>query len=129
MIIWQVAQISGNSLFLREEVIEIAARLTDLRRKKIVADYVELGSYNAVAKANGVTHQTVKRIVLESPETTEKLQQKKEQNTADILTYMEGKRDRVCNILGTCLDVLPEKIKNAKSASEVTTAMGTLIDK
>ncbi len=35
----------------------------------------------------------------------------------------------MCNILQTGLDVLPEKIRNAKSASEVTTAMGTLIDK
>lgn len=42
---------------------------------------------------------------------------------------MESKRDAVCNIIGTGLEVLPDKIKNAKTASEVTTALGTLIDK
>lgn len=29
-------------------------RLTDKQRKQIIADYVELGSYNATAKRNGV---------------------------------------------------------------------------
>ena len=63
----------------------MAARLTDIQKKKIVADYIELGSYNAVAKINGVSNHTVKRIVLESPSITQKIQQKKEENTADIL--------------------------------------------
>lgn len=40
----------------------MAARLTDKQKKKIVADYVELGSYNATAKRNGVSDGTVKRI-------------------------------------------------------------------
>lgn len=37
----------------------MAARLTD-KQKKIVADYLELGSYNAVAKKNNVSNHTVK---------------------------------------------------------------------
>ena len=39
----------------------MAARLTDKQKKKIIADYVELGSYNAVAKIHGVSRQTVKK--------------------------------------------------------------------
>ena len=46
----------------------MAARLTDRQKKKIVADWVEMQSYNAVAKKHGVTHQTVKRIVDASPD-------------------------------------------------------------
>lgn len=107
----------------------MAARLTDIQKKKIVADYIELGSYNAVAKINGVSNHTVKRIVLESPSITQKIQQKKEENTADILLYMESKKRTVCEIIEVGLFVLPEKIRNAKSASEITTALGTLIDK
>lgn len=30
----------------------MAARLTDKQKKKIIADYVQLGSYNAVSKIN-----------------------------------------------------------------------------
>ena len=46
----------------------MAARLTDRQKKKIVADWVEMQSYNAVAKKHGVTHQTAKRIVDASPD-------------------------------------------------------------
>ena len=107
----------------------MAARLTDRQKKKIVADYLELGSYNATAKRNGVSDTTVKRIIVESGEITEKLEQKKAENTADILAYMESKRNAVCDIIEVGLAVLPDKIQTAKSASEVTTALGTLIDK
>lgn len=107
----------------------MAARLTDKQKKRIVADYLDLGSYNATAKLNGVSNHTVKRVVLEVPEMADKLQQKKEENTADILAYMESKRNAVCDIIEVGLAVLPDKIQTAKSASEVTTALGTLIDK
>lgn len=50
----------------------MAARLTDRQKKKILADYVELQSYNAVGKKNGVAGNTVKRIVAESQGIAEK---------------------------------------------------------
>lgn len=107
----------------------MAARLTDRQKKKIVADYMAVESYNAVAKMNGVSKDTVKRIIQNCEDFAQKAKEKKEQNTIDILSYMESKRDQVCEILQTGLDVLPEKIMAAKSASEVATAMGILIDK
>lgn len=107
----------------------MAARLTDKRKKKIVADYLELGSYNATAKRNNVCGQTVRRVVEESQEFSENLRRKKEENTADILAYMEAQKDRVCEIIDISLEVLPDKIKNAKTAADVTTAMGTVISK
>lgn len=107
----------------------MAARLTDRQKKKIIADYVQLGSYNATAKVNGVSLNTVKKIVQGNAEIAEMCNRKKDENTVDILAYMEGKRKEVCDIIEVGLSVLPEKIKTAKSASEVTTALGTLIDK
>lgn len=107
----------------------MAARLTDRQKKKILADYVELQSYNAVAKIHGVARQTVKNIVATNPEIGQELQRKKEQNTADILAHMDRQREAVCEIIDVGLEVLPEKIRNARTASEVTTAIGTLIDK
>ena len=107
----------------------MAARLTDRQKKKIVADYLEVQSYSAAARMNGVTHQTVKRVVRESSDFSEKLQKKKDENTADILAYMEAQKERVCEIIDISLEVLPEKIMNAKTAADVTTAMGTVISK
>lgn len=107
----------------------MAARLTDRQKKKIIADYVQLGSYNATAKANGVSLNTVKKIVQGNAEIAEMCNRKKDENTADILAYMESKRNAVCDIIEVGLAVLPDKIQTAKSASDVTTALGTLIDK
>lgn len=108
----------------------MAARLTDKQKKEIVADYVELGSYNAVSKIHSVSATTVKNIVLKNADIVEKCEHKKEQNTADILSYMESKRDIVCEILGKGLSILndEEKLREA-SPAQITTAMGTLIDK
>lgn len=107
----------------------MAARLTDRQKKKIVADYLETESYNATAKKNGVCGQTVRQVIEESQGITENLKRKKEENTADILAYMDSRRKQVCDIIEVGLAVLPEKIQTAKTASEVTTAIGTLIDK
>lgn len=108
----------------------MAARLTDKQKKKIIADYVQLGSYNAVAKKHKVADSTVKRIVLSDPEMQKKAEQKKEENTADILAYMESQKQIVCEIIGKGLMALndPKKLAQA-NPSQITTALGTLIDK
>lgn len=108
----------------------MAARLTDKRKKKIIADYLETESYNATAKKNGVCGQTVRRVIEESQNIAEKFKVKKEQNDADILAYMESQRSLVCEIIQKGLNALnsPEKLADATPA-QITTALGTLIDK
>lgn len=108
----------------------MAARLTDKQKKKIVADYLETGSYRATARKNRIADGTVKRIVLECSDIEQKVAQKKEENTAEILTYMESQKGLVCEIIGKGLAALndPEKLAEATPA-QITTALGTLIDK
>lgn len=108
----------------------MAARLTDRQKKKIIADYVQFGSYSKAGKMNGVSRQTVKRIVSDCADLDEKLQQKKDENTADILDYMESQRKSVCKLLDRYLEELenPEKIE-AAGLREIATTMAILIDK
>ena len=108
----------------------MAERLTDKKKKKIVADYLETQSINATAKKNGVSWGTVRSVLDGMGEIEEKLEQKKEQNTVDILAYMEKQKGIVCEILEKGLAALnsPEKLAEA-SPSQITTALGTLIDK
>lgn len=108
----------------------MAARLTDKQKKKIVADYLELGSLRAAGRKNGVSGDTVKRIVQNDDAFEQKAAQKKDENTADILAYMESKRGVVCEIIEKGLAALndPEKLADA-SPAQITTALGTLIDK
>lgn len=108
----------------------MAARLTDKQKKEIIADYVECSSYNATAKKNGVSVNTVKKIVNENANIAQKCKQKREQNTAEILDYMESRKEKAKDVLDACMEALkkPEKIEAAK-LSEIATAMGIVIDK
>lgn len=108
----------------------MAAHLTDKQKKRIIADYVESGSYNAVAKKHKVSHNTVRKVVLEDSETARKCEEKKIQNSADILSHMETKKDKVNEIIDAYLEKLldPAMISRA-TPSQLTTALGTLIDK
>lgn len=108
----------------------MAARLTDKQKKKIIADYAVNQSYNATAKLHGVSHQTVKRIVTRDPETVKKVQQKKDQNTSDILDYMESQKEAVCDFLGLAMEQLrnPDKLKKAQ-LQQIATTMAIVIDK
>lgn len=108
----------------------MAARLTDKQKKKIVADYLDTQSVNATAKRNGVSWDSAKKAIEEVGDIEKKLEEKKAQNSSEILAYMENKRNIVCQIIEKGLDILndPEKISEA-SPSQITTALGTLIDK
>lgn len=108
----------------------MAARLTDKERKRIIADRADGQSIRQLAKSYGVSTTTIQKVLKRDPEMTQKVTRKKQQNTADILAYMDEKRDIVCEILGKGLNVLndEEKLKQATPA-QITTALGTLIDK
>lgn len=109
---------------------DMAARLTDRKKKKIIADYVQFGNYNAVGKMNGVSGNTVKKVVKENSDIARKCEQKKEENTTDILEYMERQKSDVCEVLKICLAELkkPEKYEETKP-QQIATTMAILIDK
>lgn len=108
----------------------MAARLTDRQKKKVVADYLETQSVNAAAKRNGVSWGTAKSVLDDIGEIEKKLDQKKRENTADVLAYMESQRGIVCEIIGKGLMVLNSEEKLAEATpAQITTAIGTLIDK
>lgn len=108
----------------------MAQHLTDKQKKQIIADYVELESYNAVAKKHKVSATTVKNTVLKNSESVKKCEQKKEQNTADILEFMDKKKDDVCNIISLYLSELQnsDKLQRA-SIQSIATSLGIVIDK
>ena len=108
----------------------MAARLTDEQKKRIIADYVESGSYNATAKKHGVSRNTVKNIVLSDTENATKCQQKKKENTVNMLQYMNSRKDQAQGVIDSYLEALadPEKLEEATLA-QISTAMGIIVDK
>ena len=108
----------------------MAARLTDEQKKRIIADYVESGSYNATAKKFGISDKTVKAIVTADPESTRISEQKKKENTVNMLQYMNSRKDQAQGVIDSYLEALadPEKLEEATLA-QISTAMGIIVDK
>lgn len=107
------------------------AKLNDKSRKKMIADRANGMTQSQLAEKYNVSTTTVKNTLKKCPdEVSKKLLQKKEQNTADILSYMDEQAGKVCTIINLGLDALmdPEKFAYAQP-TQITTALGTLIDK
>lgn len=108
----------------------MAAQLTDKQKKRIIADYIEIGSYNATAKKNGVAPNTVKKLVQANAHIAELCEQKREENTRDMLEYMESRKEQAQGVIDIYLAALadPAKIELA-TLSQIATAFGIVIDK
>ena len=103
--------------------------LTDKQRKKIIADYIQCGNYSQVARKHGISVTYVKKLVTKDEDSVNRFKQKKEENTKDILQYLDSRKIKIQGILDTILESITEKdIKNAPLQSR-TTVFGTLIDK
>lgn len=109
-------------------------KLTDKQKKKIIADYIENQNFSETARINGVDKSTVKRLVDSGydKDIQQKTTQKKEENTKDILEYMDSKVDKQREIIDLALDVLKEKLENPDlltNIKDVATVYGVIIDK
>lgn len=70
------------------------SKLTDKQKKKIIADYVDNGNYSETARLNNTTDTTVRTIIKENKNIAlKKMEQKKEENTQDMLQYLESKKE------------------------------------
>lgn len=106
----------------------MAPRLTDKQKKRIISDYVNIGSYNTVGKMHGISATTVKNVVLKNSETVGLCEQKKKQNTVDMLEFLETRKQKTQDIIDKLLDCMPDKIPRA-SLVQIVTAYGVLVDK
>lgn len=108
----------------------MAARLTDRQKKKILADYVQTNNYSATARMNNVSATSVKNIVRGNADIVEMCEQKKEENTAEMLAFMESRKGEMQKAIDLHLKALtdPEKIK-AAALSQIATSFGIIVDK
>lgn len=107
-------------------------KLTDKQKKKIIADYMENGNYRETARINSVSDNTVRSIVNKDQKTSKKLAQKKEENTKDILEYMDNIAEKQKKIIDLSLEVLEQKLSNPDlftNIRDVAIVYGTIFDK
>lgn len=103
-------------------------RLTDNKKKRIISDYAEFGSYRKVAQIHGVSATTVKKLLLKDEEAAKMCADKKAQNAADMVDFLNSRRLKAQEFLDMCLEVMPEKLANA-TLNQIATAFGIVIDK
>ena len=110
----------------------MAKRLNDKEKQKIKADYIETGNLRETARMNNVSVDTVKRTVEADDEITQKLTQKKEENTKDILKYMDSIYDKQKKIIDLSLEALEKKLSNPDmftNVKDIATVYGVIFDK
>ena len=110
-------------------------KLTDKQKKKIIADYMENGNYRETARINSVAVDTVRRIILKNKNNQDfikKSTEKKEENTKDILEYMDSIVKDQKEVINLSLQVLKDKLSNPDlftNIRDVAIVYGTIFDK
>lgn len=109
-------------------------RLTDKQKRKIISDYVTTQNRSETARMNNVNEKTVRRIIAnqDNKEMQKKAEQKKEENTKDILKYMDSIYEKQKNIIDLSLSALEKKLQNPDiftNVKDIATVYGVIFDK
>lgn len=105
-------------------------RPTDKQKKQIIADRVDGMSIRQLAQKYKVSTTTIQRVLKGNPEITQLVTQKKKENMDEVLTYMDRKKKKVCELIDMYLDAMTDPIKvGTAKLNELSTTFGTVIDK
>lgn len=106
------------------------AKLSDKDKKKIMVDSANGMSERQIAAKYHVSNATIHRVLAGNPETKQIVAQKKEQNTLEMLEFMDAQRGRAQELLTAIVDAMndPEKLAKA-NVRDLATAFGIIADK
>ena len=108
------------------------AKLTDLEKQQIIADYIEKQNYSEVAKKYNRSVETIRNVVKDNEDVRKKLKQKKEENTQSTIEYMQTQHESKKRILDKILKAIEEKADNIDmftNIKDLATAYGIILDK
>lgn len=109
-------------------------KLTDKQKQKIIADYVDNGNYSETARLNNVSEATIRNVIKNgnNEEIAKKFEHKKEENTQDILEYMDSIAEKQKKIIDLSLEALEEKLSKPDmftNVKDIATVYGVIFDK
>lgn len=110
----------------------IRPKLNDKQKKRIVADYYENQNFSLTARNNGVSLDTVRKLVMKDENYVQKLAQKKEENTLSTLDYMQTQHETKKRILDKILkgiEIKAEDVDMFTNIKDLATAYGIILDK
>ena len=111
--------------------MQLAKRLTDAEKKKIIADYVINQNYSETARLNNCSDMQVRRIVAKDEDLLKKVEDKKEENTQNMLEWFNSQYATKQRILNKLLKAIEEKSEDndINTIKELATAYGIILDK
>lgn len=107
-------------------------KLTDKQKKKIIADYIETQNYSETGRRNNVADVTVKDVIMKNPDVLKNLEQKKEEDTKDILEYMNDITKGQKKVINLSLEVITEMLENRDkrlTGRDIAMIYGVIFDK
>lgn len=107
-------------------------KLTNKQKKKIIADYIENQNYSLTGRINKVDTETVRRIVKADKDFAKKSEQKKEEDTQDILEYMNDITKGQKKVINLSLEVITEMLENRDkrlTGRDIAMIYGVIFDK
>lgn len=107
-------------------------KLTDKQKKKIIADYIETQNYSETGRRNNIHVESVRRIVKSDKNFVKKSEQKKEEDTKDILEYMQDITKGQKKVINLSLEVITEMLENRDkrlTGRDIAMIYGVIFDK
>lgn len=110
----------------------MANRITDKKKKEIIAYYIECQNLRETARKFNVSPDTVKRITKQEKDIEQNLSQKKQENTKSVLQELDKTKEKRINLLNKMIDKMNEKVDNLDmftNVKDLATAYGIIVDK
>lgn len=106
------------------------AKLTDKQKKRIIADRVNGMSFRKLADKYHVSTTTIQKVLNGNKEVLQKITQKKEQNTLDMISFLDSRKGDAQDFLVLAMKYLQDEDKLKRTGVQaIATAMGIVIDK
>ena len=105
-------------------------KLSDKQKKQIIADRVGGLSLRKIASKYHVSEPTIRRVLKNNPEVTQRVADKKEQNPLDMLEFLNLQKGQAQETVKNILEAIndPEKLART-NPRDLATALGIIIDK
>lgn len=112
----------------------MAKKKTDKEIKEIIAYFLDCNNYSETARKFGMSDTGVKKLIdrESNKESTKLLEEKKNNNTQEVMQDMDERKDTVKRILGKLLKGIEDKSDNVDmftSIRDLAMAYGTIVDK
>lgn len=116
--------------YLRNRVVNVGAHLTDKKKKQIIADRVDGMSLRDLAAKHNVSVYAVRCAIKSDPTITQKITDKKEANTLDMLEFLNLQKGQAQETVKNILEAINDPDKLARTnPRDLATALGIIIDK